>query len=45
MTDGYFAPHSVTELLQKKGVLEPVYAPMINSLPAGQHSVLPSNIS
>lgn len=39
MTDGYFAPHTVTELLQKKGVLEPVFAPTINSLPPGLHSV------
>ena len=39
MSDGYFAPHSVTELLQKKGVLEPIHAPVITSQPVGMPSV------
>lgn len=39
MSDGYFAPHSVTELLQKKGVLEPIHVPVITSQPVGMPSV------
>lgn len=39
MSDGYFTPHSVTELLQKKGVLEPIHVPVITSQPVGMPSV------